>query len=170
MPAVSRAQHDLFAQTVGSVANRRSTLWRSRRTVIRPFCGTRFSVMSTLVHDFQAGDGGDCTDTGYVVDLVENSVDAESDAQSGLGGFQVQIGRAVLDRLLDEGVDVTHDRSIGAAVEPERRHLRGAVVLGRGAAEVAEVVLLALHPVVEARRSSLRAATTGTIVIPSGGA
>ena len=49
MPPVSSTRSTIFSpHTVGSVAVRRSTVRSIDRTVIRPFCGTRLSVMSTL--------------------------------------------------------------------------------------------------------------------------
>ena len=65
MPPVSSTRSTTFSpHTVGRVASRRSTLCMSSRTVMRPFCGTRFSVMSTLAMIFSRETSGDWTALG----------------------------------------------------------------------------------------------------------
>ena len=65
MPEVSSTRSTIFSpHTVGNVARRRSTLRWLSRTVIRPFCGTRRSVMSTLAMIFSREMSADWTPWG----------------------------------------------------------------------------------------------------------
>ena len=69
---------------------------------MRPFCGTRRSVMSTPDMILSRLISADCTACGHGVDLVQHAVDAEAHPQVVLGRLEVQVGRAVLDGLLDQ--------------------------------------------------------------------
>ncbi len=67
MPPVSSTRSTTFSpHTVGSVAVRRSTERGPIWTVMRPFCGTRRSVMSTLDMIFSREISADCTPCGTV--------------------------------------------------------------------------------------------------------
>ncbi len=97
-------------------------------------------------HDLEPGDQRRLDAAGDLVDLVQHAVDAEPDPHVGRGRLQVQVGRAALDGLLDERVDVPDHRSVvagGGQVGDV------AVVLAGGGDHRAQVAVLALDPVDE---------------------
>ena len=56
--------------------------------------------------------------------VAQNAVDAEPDLQRAFLGFDVDVGRAFLDRLLQQGVDQPHDRGILGLVQKIIHHRR----------------------------------------------
>ena len=96
-------------------------------------------------HDLEATDQSRLHGAGDGVDLVQNAVDSVAHPQVSSRGLDVQVGGAVVDRLLDQRVHIPDDRGIflnGVEAVQGRR-----VVAAEARRDVVEVVLGALEPV-----------------------
>ena len=81
-------------------------------TESRPSCGMRRSAMLMSAMIFRRLMTPAWIALGRAHDLVQHAVDAEPDPQVVLGRLDVDVGRAVLDRLGDEQVDELDDRRV----------------------------------------------------------
>ena len=114
--------------------------------MIRPFLRQPPFGDVDVRHDLQSRDQGGLDVVRHLIDLVQNPVDAEPDPHVALGGFEMEIGCTRLDRLLEKGVHVPHQRSVVAAARHQVGHI-GQVLGAHGAADRIQVVVLALEPI-----------------------
>ncbi len=84
---------------------------------IRPSWGRRFSAMSSLGHDLQAGDHGRLVSLGRGQPLVEDAVDPVPDLQLLLERFDMDVAGPLLHRLEEDEVDQADHRGFIAHVE-----------------------------------------------------
>ena len=98
--------------TLGSVTTRRSTWWPSIVRPTRPSCGTRRSAMSRSAMIFTRLTTPETMRSRDRRRLDEHAVDAEAHAHVRALGLEVDVGRALLDRLGDDLVDELDDRRV----------------------------------------------------------
>ena len=110
---LSRMRMTTFSpHTVGRVATRRSILLAVG--VDREAAVLRDAPLGDVDvgHDLEPADDAGLDRLGRAHDLVQHAVDAEAHPQVVLGRLEVDVRRAVLDRLRDQQVDVLDDRRV----------------------------------------------------------
>ena len=108
--AIEHAQHDGFAKCVGRVETRRSTARPAIFFMMRPSCGRRRSAMFrfaiTLIREMT----GERKVARRRRHFVERAVHPVADFELVLERLEVDVARAVLDRLIQDQVDEADDR------------------------------------------------------------
>ena len=87
------------------------------RSENRPSCGSRFSAMSSLRHDLDAGHHQRRHGPPGLQDFPEHAVHAKPDHEAVLEGLDVDVRGVVLHRRRQQGVDEPDDRRVVIALE-----------------------------------------------------
>ncbi len=110
---------------VGSVDTRTSTCRSPSFSAMRPSCGSRFSAMSRLAMILRRDTSAPCSARGGSIDVAQHAVDAKAHDRARFVRLEVQVGRALAQRLQQQRVDHPDHRRLRAAVEQvlARRHV-----------------------------------------------
>ena len=110
---------------VGSVDTRTSTCLSPSLSAMRPSCGSRFSAMSRLAMILSRDTSAACSARGGSITSRSTAVDAEAHDRARLVRLEVQVRRALAQRLQQQRVDHADHRRLRRAVEQvlARRHV-----------------------------------------------